>query len=65
MTKPDELPDLVGTAEVADWLGTTRSGIRQRVTNGQLPPYDFRLSRRGLWQRSTLLDWIETRREAA
>lgn len=55
------LPGLANIAEVAAWLRTSRKAIYAMVERGQLPGV-IRVSRRILFDRAALVQWLDERR---
>ena len=55
------LPALANVTEVAAWLRTSPKAIYAMVERGQLPGV-VRVSRRILFDRATLVGWLDKRR---
>ena len=51
------LDEIMGAAEVAEWLGVTESAVRKMRQRGQLPIADAIVSRNPVWTRRTIERW--------
>jgi hypothetical protein len=51
--------EIMGTAEIGNWLGVKRQEVAQWKFQGKLPEPDYQLKATPVWKQSTLLEWRE------
>jgi len=51
--------EIMGTAEIGQWLGVTRQEVAQWKFQGKLPEPDYQLKATPVWKKETLLKWLE------
>jgi hypothetical protein len=51
--------EIMGSAEIGQWLGVTRQEVAQWKFQGKLPEPDYQLKATPVWTKETLLKWRE------
>jgi hypothetical protein len=49
--------DILGIAEIGEWLGLKRQEIAQWKYLGKLPKPDYELKATPIWKKETLIKW--------
>jgi|TARA_R100001082_G_C4308074_1_gene135521 hypothetical protein len=51
--------EILGTAEIGEWLSVKRQEVAQWKFQGKLPEPDYNLRATPVWKRETLMNWKE------